>query len=346
MTIRDQDNSLKPGARNLITDVPGLKVANRSDARLKSGVTVLLPDRPVTAAYDIRGGGVGSRELGALSPGGTVESIHGLVLSGGSAFGLDAATGVQSYLHEKSIGFEIGDVNVPIVPQAILFDLLNGGDKDWGTFPPYRNMAYAACSDVADTFELGSTGAGTGATTFSLKGGLGSASLLLEDGLIVGALAAVNAMGSSIIGQTRHFWAAPLEIDGEFGGHGLPEPFPENPVPKLGLSNPGENTTLCVVATNAALDRKALTRLAIMAQTGMARALMPVHSPLDGDIVFALSTGDLPLSDPLTDLNRLGTHAANTLTRAIARAVYFAEPDPHDTDLKPTYSEMFSSAAR
>ncbi|MGI9381177.1 MAG: P1 family peptidase, partial [Methyloligellaceae bacterium] len=290
MNTTDQDKSPKPGVRNLITDVPGLKVANRAEAGLKSGVTVLLPDRPVKAAYDIRGGGVGSRELGALRPGGTVENIHGLVLSGGSAFGLDAATGVQAYLREKSVGFEIGDINVPIVPQAILFDLLNGGDKDWGTFPPYRDMAYAACADVSDTFELGSTGAGSGATTFGLKGGLGSASLKLEDGLIVGALAAVNAVGSVVIGQTRHFWAAPFEIDAEFGSHGLPEPFPKNPIPTLNLSEPGENTTLCVVATNAALDQNELTRLAIMAQTGMARAIMPVHTPLDGDIVFALST--------------------------------------------------------
>ncbi|MGI9381246.1 MAG: P1 family peptidase, partial [Methyloligellaceae bacterium] len=244
-------------------------------------------------------------------------------------------------LREKSVGFEIGDINVPIVPQAILFDLLNGGDKEWGTFPPYRDMAYAACSDVSDTFELGSTGAGSGATTFGLKGGLGSASLKLEDGLIVGALAAVNAVGSVVIGQTHQFWAAPFEIDAEFGGHGLPEPFPKNPIPTLNLSEPGENTTLCVVATNAALDQKELTRLAIMAQTGMARAIMPVHTPLDGDIVFALSTGDVPLPNPLTDLTRIGTHTANTLARAIARAIYCAKPDVNKSDLKPAYSEMF-----
>lgn len=309
--------------RNLITDVEGLKVGNVDDDQLRSGVTVLLPDEPCIAAVDVRGGGPGTRDTEALGLLGSVDHVHAVVLSGGSAFGLGAATGVQSYLRQRGIGFEIGNARVPIVPQAILFDLLNGGDKNWGDTPPYEAMARRACELAEVSFELGSKGAGLGATTARFKGGLGSASAVCN-GATIGALAAVNPVGCATIPGTTQFWAAPFEIDGEFGDLGMPDSFgPQHHVPML-KGGAQENTTLCVVATDAALDKRQAQRLAIMAQTGLALAVRPVHTPLDGDIVFALSTGARELSDPLFDLARLGACAAQTLARAIARGVYEA----------------------
>ena len=326
-----------PGPKNLITDVPGLRIGNMHSGALKSGVTVLLPDQPVTAAVDVRGGGTGTRETDTLALTGSVSEIHGLVLSGGSAFGLNAAGGVQAYLKEQNIGFEVGTLSagsarVPIVPQAILFDLLNGGDKDWGRRAPYEEMAYAACGAAGRDFELGAAGAGYGATTATGPGGLGSASLTIGNGIIIGALVAVNAAGSVMVasgnGNDKHFWAAPLEIGDEFGGLGLPSPLPGEAHDlrlKGGIkAKSGQNTTLGIIATNAKLDKVQLNRLAIMAQTGLARAIWPVHTPLDGDVVFAVSTGEVELNDPLMDLAVLGAHSANTLARAVARGVYAA----------------------
>ena len=330
----------KSPARNLITDVEGLRVGNAHDARLRSGVTVLLPDWPVAAAVDIRGGGTGTRETHALDAAGSISEIHGLALSGGSAFGLDAATGVQSYLRDNKTGLHFGDVTVPIVPQAILFDLLNGGDKNWGKRPPYQDMGYEAC-EVADAdFELGTAGAGYGAATERLKGGLGSASW--SDGKItIGALAAVNAVGNVVIGDTQHFWAAPFESGDEFGGHGWPQSFdPSSLEPRL-KGSARENTTLCVVATNANLDQAGLLRLAIMAQAGMARAIYPVASPLDGDVVFAISTGAGRTPDRFWDLAMLGAHAANTLARAIARGVYEATAFAAEPTMFPAYRDLY-----
>jgi D-aminopeptidase len=330
---------LQAGSRNLITDVDGLLVGQVHDERLRSGVTVILPREPARAAVDIRGGGPGEREAASLDLQGVVGAIHALVLSGGSAFGLDAATGAQSFLRERGVGFPVGPVRVPIVPQAILFDLLNGGDKDWPRRPPYQDMAYEACERAGQDFALGSAGAGYGATTVNLKGGVGSASAVTGDGVTIGALAAVNAVGSVTIGDGPHFWAAPWELGGEFGGRGWPQPMPPEALePRLkGGAEAGANTTLGVVAVDAALSRADLKRLAIMAQAGMARAIYPVHTPLDGDIVFALSLGDRRLADPVADLARLGAHAANVLARAVARGVYEAS----GWDGAPSYREMF-----
>jgi D-aminopeptidase len=238
---------------------------------------------------------------------------------------------------------------VPIVPQAILFDLLNGGDKNWGRHSPYRDMAYAACAAAAPNFRIGSAGAGYGATVTHgqgiMMGGLGSASLVTNEGITIGALAAVNAAGSATIGGTPYFWAAPLEMDGEFGGLGWPSPFPaaaHTPVLKGSI---GQNTTLGIVATDAALTREELRRVAVMAQTGLARALYPVHTPLDGDIVFALSAGTKPLQDPIWDLARLGTLAANTLARAIARGVYCADVFQGEPAGPGSYTSLMHTAA-
>lgn len=328
-----------PGPNNIITDIAGLRIGNAHDEKLRSGVTVLLCEHPLNAAVDVRGGGTGTRETSALELTGAVQQIHALVLSGGSAFGLDAATGVQSFLRGKGQGFAVGEARVPIVPQAILFDLLNGGDKDWGKRPPYQDMAFAACETAAADFTLGSVGAGYGATTYNLKGGLGSASIVTASGITIGALAAVNASGSLTIGAAKHFWAAPCEMGCEFGGFGSPaKPPPEALTPAL-KGGPGMSTTLVIVATDAAMDRGMLKRLAIMAQTGIARSIYPAHTPLDGDIVFALSTGSKPAPDPFAGLAELGAHAANVTARAIARGVYEASAFSREPHGPPAYRD-------
>lgn len=337
---------MRPGPRNLITDVPGLTVGHADDPRLRSGVTVILPGAPARAAADLRGGATGTRETETMADAGLVNELHALVLSGGSAFGLDAATGVQSFLREKGVGFAIGPARVPIVPQAILFDLLNGGDKDWGLHPPYRDMAYEAARLVAADFALGTAGAGFGATVAwkqpgsRMMGGLGSASLVRANGIVVGALAAVNAAGSVTIGDTPYFWAAPLEYGGEFGGLGWPPARADMAPPLIVKGGPVQNTTLGVVATDAALTKAELKRLAVMAQTGLARSIVPVHTPIDGDIVFALSVGERKLANPAFDLTELGAMAASALARAVARGIYEAGAVPGVADM-PAYRDAF-----
>jgi D-aminopeptidase len=310
--------------RNLITDVPGVKVGHGTDLRLGSGSTVVLFDEPAVASIDVRGGGPGTRETALLDPAQTVEGIDAVVLSGGSAFGLDAASGAQAWLKEQGRGFAVRTARVPIVPAAVLFDLLSGGNKDWGRFPPYREFGYAAAATAAVDFALGSVGAGTGATTVTCKGGLGSASAQSPDGPIVGALAAVNAVGSVLVDRGPWFWAAPFEENGEFGGRGFPAAFPPSALTPRTKGGASESTTLVVVATDAKLDKAQAKRLAIMAQSGLSRAIYPVHTPLDGDVVFAAATGRQALADAHLGLARLGTLAANVVARAIARGVFEA----------------------
>lgn len=330
--------------RNLISDVPGVLIGNAHDERLSSGVTVLIAESPITAAADVRGGGPGTRETDALQLAGSVDEVHAIVLSGGSAFGLAAATGVQGWLAERGKGFDVRGARVPIVPQAVLFDLLNGGDKDWGASPPYEALARRACDSASPEFELGSAGAGYGASTATLRGGLGSASAALSDGLIVGALVAVNAVGSATVGDTPHFWAAPFERGQEFGGKGLPSPMPESALDLRLKGGRAEATTIAIVATNAALSKRQAHRLAVMAQTGLARAIYPVHTPLDGDVVFAAATGDVKLADPIRDLAELGSAAANVLARAIARGVYAAQPAPQGWVGPPAWCTRFGQS--
>src|SRR5580658_6131245 len=211
--------------KNLLTDISGVRVGHADDAALASGVTAVIFDSPAVAAIDVRGGGPGTREGSLLDLANTVERIHGIALSGGSAFGLEAGGGVQAWLAEQGRGFRVREAVVPIVPGAICFDLLNGGNKQWGRFAPYRELGYAAASTAAESFALGSVGAGLGATTCNLKGGLGSASAETQGGVKVAALAVVNAVGSVTVGDGPWFWAAPFEVDGEFGGRGLPSSF-------------------------------------------------------------------------------------------------------------------------
>jgi D-aminopeptidase len=311
-------------ARNLITDVPGVLVGHAHDARLGSGVTAIVFEEPAVASIDVRGGGPGTRETDMLEPSATVERIDGIALSGGSAFGLEAGAGVQAWLRERGRGFAVRSARVPIVPGAILFDLLADGDKDWGRFAPYRDLGYAAADAAATEFALGSAGAGLGATTLDLKGGIGSAAATTPAGHAVGAIAAVNAAGSVVIGGGPWFWAAPFEQDAEFGGLGLPAKMPPDALRHRTKGSQRESTTLVVVATDAALTKGQARRLAVMAQTGLARSIYPVHTPLDGDVVFAAATGRKPLADPLLGLSELGTSAANAVARAVARAVFAA----------------------
>lgn len=323
---------MRPGPRNLITDVAGLKVGNAADAALKSGTTVLTADAPFTAAVHVMGGAPGSVETDLLAPDKLVSRIDALVLSGGSAFGLAAADGVRAALRAAGRGFDVGGQKVPIVPGAILFDLLNGGDKS-AVATIYRDLGIAALAAAGVDFALGSAGAGTGAGTARFKGGLGSASLVMG-GFTVGALVAVNALGSATVGDSRHFWAAPFEIDGEFGGLG-PHPAPPPPeAPRL-RARPGEATTIAIVATDAALTKAEAARMAVAAHDGMARALVPAHSLLDGDLIFAVSTGARPPADPVETPFQLGHAAAVCLARAIARAIHEATPAPGD--LKPCW---------
>ena len=329
--------------KNLLTDISGVRVGHADDTALASGVTAVIFDKPAVASIDVRGGGPGTREETVLDLQSTVDAIDGIALSGGSALGLDAAGGVQAWLAEQGRGLRIRDAVVPIVPGAICFDLLNGGNKAWGRFPPYRDLGYAAAAAAADDFALGSVGAGLGATTANLKGGLGSASAQTEGGVKVAALAVVNAVGSVTVGDGPWFWAAPFEIGGEFGGRGLPPSFDPDMLRARLKGGPeatsAENTTLVVVVTDALLTKPQAKRLAMIAQTGMARAIYPVHAPLDGDVVFAAATGEKPI-DPLFGLTELGMVAANVLARAIARGVYQATALPFPGAL-PAWQDRF-----
>jgi D-aminopeptidase len=256
--------------RNLITDVAGVLIGNAHDERLASGVTAIVFEEPAVASVDVRGGAPGTRETDLLEPHRTVERIDAVVLSGGSAFGLDAGAGVQAYLREQGRGFAIGTIRVPLVCGAVLFDLLNGGDKNWGRFPPYRELGYAAASASGGTFALGTAGAGFGATTVNRKGGLGSASAVTRRGHTVGALVAVNACGSVIVGNGPHFWAGPFEEKGEFGGYGFPPSLPPAALVPTVKGGVGENTTIALVATDAALSKAQAKEFAVMAQDGLA----------------------------------------------------------------------------
>jgi len=326
--------------QNLITDVEGVRVGNAHDERLGSGATAIVFDEPVVASVDIRGGGPATREADLLEAGRSVERIDAIALSGGSAFGLDTGGGVQARLREQGRGFAVRTARVPIVPGAAIFDLLAGGDKDWGRFAPYRELGYAAAAAATTSFDLGSVGAGLGATTADLKGGLGSASAATADGVLLGALAVANAAGSVVVGGGPCFWAAPVERDGEFGGRGFPAKLPTEALIPRTKGSARESTTLVVVVTDAVLSKPQAERLAVMAQTGLARAIYPVHAPLDGDILFAAATGKKPLADPLLALTHLGALAANTVARAIARAVYEACPLPY-AGAQPSWRDKF-----
>lgn len=327
---------VKAGARNLITDVAGIKVGNASDPRIKTGATVLTADRPFTAAVHVMGGAPGTRETDLLAPDRLVQEVDALVLSGGSGLGLAAGSGVADALRAQGRGFDIGGQKVPIVPGAIVFDLLNDGDKDW-LENPYPALGAAALARAAQDFDLGTAGAGTGATTSGLTGGLGSASTVLASGHTIGALVVVNAIGATTVGDSPHFWAAPFEIGDEFGGLGPASHYPFAFRTK-GEVMRGAATTIAVVATDAPLSQAEATRMCTAAHDGMARAIFPSHTPFDGDLVFGAATGTN--KDPVDPL-MLGHVAATTLARAIARGVYLASVSAHKA--LPTWADRFGS---
>ncbi|MCP1199441.1 P1 family peptidase [Notoacmeibacter sp. MSK16QG-6] len=330
---------MKAGARNTIADVSSIRVGHATDEAAKSGVSVIWPVHPATAAVHVAGGAPGTRETDLLAPENTVERVHALALSGGSAFGLAAADGVMAALAEAGEGFAVGPHHIPIVPSAILFDLMAGGND---SRPDYRALGRQALRQASTDIRLGSLGAGTGAMTATVRGGIGSASSVLDGIGTIGALVAVNALGNPLIGSTRHFWAAPFEQRGELGYLGWPALMPEDAM-TLRLKHrpvlPNTNTTIAVIATDAALTKAQCKRLAMAAHDGFTRALWPAHLPMDGDLVFALSTAE-PGSTPvgIETMIDLCASAASTMARAIARGIYEAKPLPGDP--KPAWRNL------
>ena len=322
----------QPGKQNLLTDVKGIRVGNAENSSVRTGVTVILPDSDCVAAVAVAGGGPGTRETDLLASGTMVDAVNAVCLSGGSAFGLAAADGVASGLRRDGRGFGLVDrpgvPKTPIVPAAILYDLGNGGDKDWGEVSPYAGLGLEAYDNTSDTFALGRSGAGLGAMAGSRRGGLGSASIVSSMGATVGALAAVNACGSVYMPGTDAFWAWPYEEEAEFGGLQPPTGY------KVAADDwgdcrldpqIGQNTTIACIATDVALTADQAKRVAQMALSGFSRAIRPVFAPFDGDAVYVLSTAQRPLESPYSlRVTEIGELAASTLARAIARGVFEA----------------------
>ena len=335
------------GSRNLITDVAGLRVGNAHDEALASGVTAVLFDEPAVASYAVNGGAPGTRDTDLLEPDKVVPGVNAIVLSGGSAFGLDAAGGVQAHLREKGVGFAVGPALVPLVPQAVTFDLLNGGNKDWGRYPIYRELGYEAAGKADLDFALGTTGGGYGATTVDVKGGLGSASAVTSAGHTVGALVIVNALASTLIGDGPHFWAGAFEEGKEFGGlghpaHITPEMRKLNWKGRAQGASPPVATTIALIATDAVLTKAQAKRLAVISHDGHAKGLRFAHALFDGDTVFAAATGKKPLKDEAGDFIEIGAVAADCLARAIARGIYEATALPFP-GAQPTWRDRFGA---
>ena len=319
--------------QNSITDIPGIRVGHAQNDEALTGCTVILCEQGAVGGVDQRGGAPGTREVDALHPMHLVQHVHGVMLAGGSAFGLEAATGAMRYLEEKGVGFDVRVARVPIVPAAILFDLGLGR----ADVRPDAAMGYLACQNASSGPPAeGNHGAGTGATVGkilgmgqAMKGGIGSASLEIGAGVLVGAIAAVNAFGDvinpengQIIAGVRSADVGPLHI-------GAPGYFADTlQVMKtligrtaLAFGQRGSNTVIGVVATNAQLNKEQANKVAQMAHNGLARAIRPAHTMLDGDTIFALATGEKP-----ADVNIIGAFAAEVFAQAIVRAIRAARP--------------------
>ena len=332
-------NFFKPGSKNLITDVEGLFIGNSENELINTGSTVLTCKDRFTASYRVLGGAPGTRETDLLEPDKLVEKIDALVLSGGSAFGLEAASEIVNLLRKDDKGYQVGNNKIPIVPGAIIFDLMNGGEKTWNK-NPYINLANKAYNNLCSSFKLGSYGAGKGATAGNIKGGLGSASLIIKNKYTVGALMIVNSFGSVVVNDTPHFWAAPFEYENEFGGFGNSnkfEPFEE--VERASPDDFKKNTVIGVVATDAKLSKAQCKALATVAHDGITRAVFPSHTTFDGDLIFSVSTGEKELEENFNDLLYINQAAALCVSRSIARGVYFASNSP--IDKFPSYKNKF-----
>ncbi|MEM9027826.1 MAG: P1 family peptidase [Pseudomonadota bacterium] len=333
--------------KNLITDIAGVCVGHAHDLDILTGVTAVLFDRPNVASVTVRGGAPGSRELAILEPDATGDGADAIALTGGSAFGLDAAGGIMSVLCDRGIGVAVGTARVPIVAQAITFDLLNGGADLPKRDPLYWRLGVNAADAARKSdFDLGSVGGGTGATTATFKGGIGSTSATSPSGFTVGALAVVNAVGSTTIGDGPHFWAAPYEVGAEFGGLGLPETLSARDRALRIKGGAPPSTTIAIVATDAVLTKSQAKRLALMADDGLARAVRPAHAPMDGDTVFAVGRQAKPMADPLANLTEIGSLAADCLARAIARAVFEAAIPAECYSGPPAYRDRFGGGSK
>jgi len=331
---------IAPGPRNSLTDIAGLHVGNAEDPQAWSGVTVVLPERPVLAAVDVRGGSPFTVNTATLDPSSIVKALHGLVLSGGSAFGLEATGGLTSWLSMRGRGAPIAGCCIPTVAGAIIYDLANGGNKAWGEMPPYRQLARSAAEAAGPDFALGNAGAGFGAVAGRIKGGLGTASAVdAATGVTVAALVAVNPVGSVTMPGGPTMWAWHLEQAGELGGQTPPTVATGHQLETKDAI--ADNTTIGVIATDAALDQGQLRRLAVMAQDGYAYAIRPIHTHLDGDVVFALTTAPAPIPQTAEFLVKLGALAADVMARAVSRGVYLAE----DLGAYRSYRSLFGPAA-
>lgn len=319
------------GTKNSLCDVAGLMVGQAEDRSARTGTSVIVFDAPAMASVSILGQAPGTRDMALLDPGRTVDGIDALVFSGGSAFGLAAADPVMGALAKAGRGFAVGDARVPIVPAAILFDLTNGGEKPDDLGALYRELGEQAFASLSKEPEIGTVGAGAGATTGSGTGGLGMASTVFGvdapdvlQGKTVAALVAVNAVGSPYFGDGQHLRAAPFELNGEFGGLGIGT-LSDDPTPRMKTRvQPSQNTTIGCVITDIPLDKRGCHSLAIAGQDGIANAVYPAHTTLDGDLVVGASTiQGRSVNDPAL-IALLQAAATATMARAIARGVYAA----------------------
>jgi L-aminopeptidase/D-esterase-like protein len=320
-----------PGPANTLCDVAGLSIGTAEDIDALTGVTVIVPETRAVCAATVLGGGPGTRETDSLASENLVDAVDAVVLAGGSVYGLAAADGVTAAMGAEGRGFGLIDLPgvplSPVIPAAILYDLANGGNKAWGDAPPYAALGKRAYAARSRDVKLGNVGAGFGAKAGALKGGQGSASIVTNDGFTVAALVCVNSWGSTTMPGQRAFWAAPFEIDGEFGGV-APQTTRFDLEDWGGAkfsTQPRANTTIACVAVDATLTPAETKRIAQMASAGLARAIRPVFAPFDGDVVFALATGAKPTPEPRAlAIARFGALAADCLTRAVARGVYSA----------------------
>jgi L-aminopeptidase/D-esterase-like protein len=305
---------------NSITDIKGIKVGHASDLSGYTGCTVVLCQEGVVCGLDVRGSASGTRQVDALNISHIVEQVHAIMLCGGSSFGLEAATGAMTYLEEKGIGFDVGITRIPIVPTAVIFDLFFGDARK----RPTAAMGYEACVNAGESVEEGSVGAGTGATvgklfdvTRAMKGGVGTSSILMPDGLIVGALVVVNAFGDIVDNVTGKIIAGARTAAESVDFAHTTDSLKRGIVKKqFGLMN----TTLGVVATNARFNKREVTKIAQMAQGGLIKTISPVHTTFDGDLIFALSTGEME-----ADINQVGVLSDFVVAEAVKRAVKKAD---------------------
>ena len=347
-----------PGSKNLITDVSGVQVGHAEDYKIGTGVTVITGDNPFSAAVDVRGGGPGTRETDMLSLENSIGRADAIVLSGGSAYGLDASSEIQDLLRDDGKGYQLGKAIIPLVPSAVIFDLNindNPHVNKLGHRSPWRNLANQAYKSCSNNFLLGSYGAGCGATTATLKGGQGSSSWKQKysngQEYTVGAIVINNAVGNPLLNKGPCFLSGYLEINKEFGGYGTSNENFDHVIrskrlPRsIGIADTfnqiSSNTVIGVVATDAPLSRINLKRLAIMAHDGIAKSLSPAHTPMDGDTIFAISTHQNNKSElDNIDILAMGSRISDCVARACNRAVYEAVSTIKS---KPTWKELFRS---